>query len=105
MLTLLGTSKFQGDQPSQRIVLPDVPKLREEAYCWSHMHPTVGHFGATATYMRAAQRFYWPGMASYLKREIKKCDICLAKQTTVKTHEAIQQLILQTLIIQDKNTF
>ena len=49
MLTLLGTSKFQGDQPSQRIVLPDVPKLREEAYHWSHMHPTAGHFGIKAT--------------------------------------------------------
>ena len=27
ILTLMGTPKFQGDQPSQRIVMPNVPKL------------------------------------------------------------------------------
>ena len=55
------------------------------------MHPTAGHFGIKATTLRAAQRFYWPGMASNLKREIKKCDICLARQTRVNTHEAIHK--------------
>ena len=63
----------------QRILVPNNAKLREEIFRFSHMHPSAGHFGTQATSARAALKFYWPGMASELKHQVKKCDTCLAK--------------------------
>ena len=63
----------------QRILVPNNAKLRDEIFRFSHMHPSAGHFGTQATAARAALKFYWPGMASMLKQQVKRCDTCLAK--------------------------
>ena len=63
----------------QRILVPNNTKLRDEIFRFSHMHPSAGHFGTQATAARAALKFYWPGMASALKQQVKRCDTCLAK--------------------------
>ena len=67
------------NQEVQRILVPNNAKLRAEIFKFSHMHPSAGHFGTQATSARAALKFYWPGMASELKQQVKKCDTCLAK--------------------------
>ena len=67
----------------QRILVPNNAKLRDEIFRFSHMHPSAGHFGTQATAARAALKFYWPGMASALKQQVKRCDTCLAKIQTV----------------------
>ena len=77
---LLVMTKSPGfNQEVQRILVPNNAKLRDEIFQFSHMHPSAGHFGTQATSARAALKFYWPGMASELKQQVKKCDTCLAK--------------------------
>ena len=77
---LLVMTKSPGfNQEVQRILVPNNAKLRAEIFKFSHMHPSAGHFGTQATSARAALKFYWPGMASELKQQVKKCDTCLAK--------------------------
>ena len=71
----------------QRILVPSKHKIREEVYKFSHEHPSAGHFGAQATCARAALKFYWPGMNADLKRQVKRCDTCLAKIQQVNQKE------------------
>ena len=59
------------------ILVPDT--LRDAVYFWSHQHPSAGHFGATATSIRAQAKWYYPGMVTELKRRTKMCSSCLAK--------------------------
>ena len=76
---LLVMKKSPGFKEVQRILVPNQAKLRDEIFRFSHMHPSAGHFGAQATAARAGLKFYWPGMASELKQQVKKCDTCLGK--------------------------
>ena len=72
-----------------RLVLP-----REKAgiaFDWAHKHPTAGHFGVTATNRRAVSRFYYPGMTLDLKRQVRSCDSCIAKQTRMDTHAGVHR--------------
>ena len=67
----------QADEEVSRLVLP-----REKAgiaFEWAHKHPTAGHFGITATQRRAVSRFYYPGMSSDLKRQVRACNVCVAR--------------------------
>ena len=90
-LTMRSFPKFPGDDPPPRLLIPEVQELRDEVFRWSHAHPSAGHFGTTATCLRAVQKFYWPGMSSQMRQSVKRCDICLAKITKVNTHQAKHQ--------------
>ena len=79
----------QADEEVNRLVLP-----REKAgiaFEWAHKHPTAGHFGVTATQRRAVSRFYYPGMSSDLKRQIRGCNVCIAKTTRMNTHAGVHR--------------
>jgi deoxyuridine 5'-triphosphate nucleotidohydrolase len=90
-LVMKSLSKFQGDDPPPRILIPEGREMREEVFQWSHAHPSAGHFGTNATCLRAVQKFYWPGMSGEMRRGVKRCDLCLAKITKVNTHQAKHQ--------------
>ena len=83
LLVMKAQPRFKGDDPPHRLLIPESEKLRREVYHWSHVHTTAGHFGITATCLRAAQRFFWPNMATYLKRAVNYCDDCISKQQKV----------------------
>ena len=74
-----------------RLLVPDLPKMRTEVFKLAHCHETAGHFGINATCLRASQKFFWPGMTSALKREVKRCQHCLAKETQVKQRETVHK--------------
>ena len=59
------------------ILVPE--KFKEAVFFWSHRHPSAGHFSAQPTVMRAQAKWYYPGMTSDLKRKIRLCTDCLAK--------------------------
>ena len=71
--------QFTEEQRSQ-ILVPQNEKMKNEAFFWSHCQSLSGHFGANASCARAAEKFYFPGKSVFIKRKVKACDICLAKQ-------------------------
>ena len=79
------------DEQPDRIAIPNREDLHHQVFYWSHSHPSAGHFGSHATTMRASLKFYWPGMISYLRRRVKTCDACLAKQQKVDNHQTEHQ--------------
>ena len=90
-LVIEATPRFEGDRPTPRLLVPDLPKMRTEVFKWAHCHETAGHFGINATCLRASQKFFWPGMTSALKRDVKRCQHCLAKETQVKQRDTVHK--------------
>ena len=67
------------NKPLFRLVIPS--SKYPAVFYWSHEHLSAAHPGIRATYMRAASRFYWPGLSNYIKQMVAICQRCLAKQT------------------------
>ena len=65
---------------TRRILIPENEKLKRETWEWSHSNISAGHFGIQGTTQRAKTYFFWIGMDSFLKKETKKCNVCIAKQ-------------------------
>ena len=74
-----------GGQKSYRMVMP--MSVRDAVFYWSHQSITAGHFGQTATVLRAQSRFYYPGMSQDLKRRVANCGDCLVKRGKVKLRD------------------
>ena len=87
--------KYRGGQPiseqKDRLVLPHTEDWQASAFFWSHTHPSAGHFGINATTMRASMKFFWPGMSGYIRRRVRECNSCLAKQQKVDNHQTTYQ--------------
>ena len=47
-----------------------------------HANPIGGHFDAYRTYHRIRQRYFWPGVYSYVKRLCKACPGCSLSNIT-----------------------
>lgn len=60
----------------QRLVVPDIPELKEQLFLGAHAHVYSGHFGVQKTEEQLERLFWWPGLRPYVKAEIKKCDAC-----------------------------
>lgn len=89
----------QGGEETWRLCLPR--DKAEIAFDWAHKHPTAGHFGVTATNRRAVSRFYYPGMTSDLKRLVRSCGRCIAKQTRMNTHAGVHRPVATGAIGQE----
>uniref|UniRef100_A0A669CEB2 Gypsy retrotransposon integrase-like protein 1 n=1 Tax=Oreochromis niloticus TaxID=8128 RepID=A0A669CEB2_ORENI len=50
--------------------------LRGTLCGYYHDHPTAGHLGIAKTLARMQSRFYWPKMASDVKRYVSSCPVC-----------------------------
>ena len=74
-----------GGQKSYRMVMPN--EVRDAVFYWSHQSHLAGHFGQTATVLRAQSRFYYPGMSQDLKRRVAACGDCLVKKGKVKLRD------------------
>ena len=74
-----------GGEKSYRMVMPEA--IRNSVFYWAHQSISAGHFGQTATVLRAQNRFYYPGMSQDLKRRVANCGDCLAKKAKVKLRD------------------
>lgn len=58
-----------------------VPELyRADILKSLHDAVTAGHLGVNKTLSRVRERFYWPGIGSYVKDWCRKCDQCSARK-------------------------
>lgn len=62
------------DSDNAQLVMPQ----QEWANVMANYHddPAAGHYGAEKTYLRIAQRYYWPGMRKYIEAYTKNCLAC-----------------------------
>ena len=79
-------------QDRRRALIP--PKMRPQVYHFIHQHPTAGHFGRNATTAKAAERFYWPGMAGDVHRFVRDCADCLIKIQQVKLKNTVHHPVI-----------
>ena len=47
------------------------------------LHDDLGHQGRDRTTMLIKQRFFWPGMDSFIKSKVKSCDRCIRRKTNI----------------------
>ena len=47
------------------------------------LHDDLGHQGRDRTTMLIKQRFFWPGMDSFIKSKVKACDRCIRRKTNI----------------------
>mgnify|MGYP003312821645 CR=1 FL=1 len=71
------STKGDLQQEMRRILIPE--RLRQTVFYHVHRHLSAGHFGQEATVCRAVPRFFWPGMSSYLKAQVRSCADCITK--------------------------
>ena len=68
-----------GEQKPKRICLPR--SLQSLAFGLLHAHPMGGHYGQQSTYRRFRERFYFPGMYSYVVAMVTNCVPCVTKRS------------------------
>ena len=69
------------------------PSLRQMVFAAFHASPLAGHMGLAKTYHRIATRYWWPTMATDIRRMTLGCAHCRA--VNASNHEA--QQILKSL--------
>lgn len=59
-----------------QIFVPDVGALRQECMSEHHDTPYAGHKGVTKTLDSIRRMYYWPGMATDVRRFVTTCSAC-----------------------------
>ncbi|KAK3513971.1 hypothetical protein QTP70_000296 [Hemibagrus guttatus] len=65
-----------GIHPLKSLKLYTPASLRSTLLRYYHDHPTAGHLGITKTLARLKLRFFWPKMASEVKKYVISCPVC-----------------------------
>ncbi len=65
-----------GIHPLKCLKLYAPTSLRGTLLRYYHDHPTAGHLGITKTLARLKLRFFWPKMASEVKKYVTSCTVC-----------------------------
>jgi transposase InsO family protein len=65
-----------GDQEYVQLVLP--VHLREEMFL--ALHDDLGHQGRDRTTSLFKQRFYWPGMDTWIENRVQRCERCIKRK-------------------------
>ena len=60
----------------ERKWVPDNDRLRTKLVTLAHSTPLTGHPGKHQTYRTVAQQYFWPGMATFVRRFVRNCDLC-----------------------------
>ena len=60
----------------KRLVVGDQGDIREKIITALHDSQVGGHSGIQASYLRAKNLFYWPGMYKTIKEKVLECDTC-----------------------------
>ena len=64
-------------QDFQQLVLP----LAFRDVVFQALHDDLGHQGRDRTISLVKQRFYWPGIDSYIKERVQACDRCIRRKS------------------------
>lgn len=72
---LYRSSQFKG-QSYKQLLLPEV--VREEVF--QALHDDLGHQGRDRTTSLFKQRFFWPGMDSYIEEKVQQCPRCIKRK-------------------------
>ena len=59
-----------------QLVLP--PAFREDVF--EALHDDLGHQGRDRTMSLIKQRFFWPGMDTYIKNKVASCERCIRRK-------------------------
>ena len=74
------------DQDFIQLVLP--PLFRDEVF--HALHDDLGHQGRDRTLSLIKQRFFWPGMDTFIKEKVRMCGRCIRWKTgAVKSAEMV----------------
>ena len=74
------------DQDFIQLVLP--PLFRDEVF--HALHDDLGHQGRDRTLSLIKQRFFWPGMDTFIKEKVRMCGRCIRRKTgAVKSAEMV----------------
>ena len=65
-----------------RLCIPDAPGVRLKLLKELHDAPMAGHFGYRKTLDLIQARYFWPRMASDVKRYVASCDDCQRNKST-----------------------
>uniref|UniRef100_A0A672HDJ5 Gypsy retrotransposon integrase-like protein 1 n=1 Tax=Salarias fasciatus TaxID=181472 RepID=A0A672HDJ5_SALFA len=65
-----------GLHPLKQMKLYAPTAMRGSLLKYYHDHPTAGHLGFTKTLARLRLRFFWPSMASDVKKYVVSCPVC-----------------------------
>ena len=74
-----------------RVYVPEKSDLRRLAVAKHHDHPTAGHPGVLKTRQLASTEFWWPGLASFVRKYLEGCAVC--QQNKVNTHPTTPPLV------------
>jgi len=65
-----------GNQSCKQLILPEA--LRDEVF--RALHDDLGHQGRDRTTSLFKQRFYWPGMETFIRDKVAACDRCIRRK-------------------------
>ena len=74
-----------------RVYVPEKSDLRRLAVTKHHDHPTAGHPGILKTRQLVSTEFWWPGLASFVRKYVEGCAVC--QQNKVNTHPTTPPLV------------
>ena len=77
------------EKPVWRIVVPESKYLA--MFKAVHEDSISGHFGEHATDLKAKTKFYFPGIVTFIKRQVALCQQCIAKQQKPKQRDTTHQ--------------
>ncbi|GJS05538.1 retrotransposon-related protein [Tanacetum coccineum] len=73
-------SKFtwQANQLTRKgkLVVGDVPELKDYLFTYVHATSIGGHSGVTVTLQNLKAMVYWKGMRKWVKNKVRSCDVC-----------------------------
>ena len=73
------------------VYVPEKSDLCRLAVAKHHDHPTAGHPGVLKTLQLVSTEFWWPGLASFVRKYVEGCAIC--QQNKVNTHPMAPPLV------------
>jgi RNase H-like domain found in reverse transcriptase/Integrase zinc binding domain len=68
-----------------KVMIPDLPALKQEILRIHHDDPQGGHFGEKRTQDTIKRRFYWHKMTHDIKKHVFECQIC--QRNAVRRHK------------------
>jgi hypothetical protein len=59
-----------------KLVIPDIPSIKEKILHLCHDSPYAGHVGRNKTFDLVARLYWWPGVRKDVSLYCKSCDSC-----------------------------
>lgn len=75
-------TKHTSEQFPFKLVVPHSQRIKVIKEC--HDSPMSAHLGTFKTTNRILQKYYWPGVALYVKNYVRNCHVCLQSKSTTQ---------------------